>query len=253
MNRHLFLISNSGGESDYLPGVEIDMENYEKFFTSAGGGAWIKDTEIVEMFEAGYESIFQRLNFLRILESPSYNDYWIVVFSGHGYAIRENGITDTILCLADGKKLRISTLKSWIGKRRCLFIIDCCREVTDISVPEIVVESLFSDDRIQLNPETCRAAYNRMISITPVDYYEAYSTSLNERAGDSDKYGGIYSYNLIKAANEGIKNLISSRQPGSVLWPIHQKAAEETSKMRKGKQNPVATSNINKLPFIVAM
>ena len=50
MSRKALLIGGPGarGASDYLSGVERDLDNYERFLTSALGGAW-SSSEIITL------------------------------------------------------------------------------------------------------------------------------------------------------------------------------------------------------------
>ena len=105
MKRCLIIIGNQGTPSkgNFLPGVSRDVNNYLYFFKSDNGGAWENDEIISKVYDwtsAGlYSTIYgRRMGGL---------DYAVIVFAGHGYALR-NG--ETYFELSDGDDVSLSQI-----------------------------------------------------------------------------------------------------------------------------------------------
>ncbi len=251
MNRKLILIANEGGEDDKLPGVSIDMKNYHDFFIRPEGGAWGVNTEIQPMMDFSSATVLH--DYIMMTGAFNHVDYWLIVFCGHGYV---NANEDTVLCMKDGSEVTVPQIKTWIKYTPCTLIADCCREKEEIDIPQILEESLFSDTEMKLNAEACRTLYNRILESLPSGtFYEAYSTSIGECAGDTDTVGGMYSYNLLKSADEIKRHLIEGRLNGgdnlATLGQIHDEATPHVVKMRKERQHPCRSNNTNRIPFVV--
>lgn len=127
MKRCLIIIGNQGTPSkgNYLPGVSRDVNNYLSFFKSDNGGAWEDDEIIPKVYDwtswGLYVNILQRrLNGL---------DYAIIVFTGHGYALK-NG--ETYFELSEGHDVSLSTIKSWFPTQKVLMIADSCQSFVNL-------------------------------------------------------------------------------------------------------------------------
>lgn len=251
MNRKLILIANEGDERDYLPGVSIDMKNYHDFFIRPEGGAWNEDKEIHSFIDTSsatflHDYIMMEIEFQKI-------EYFMIVFCGHGYV---NANNDTVLCMKDRSEVTVSQLKTWVRYTPCTLIADCCRMKDIIDSAQLIEESLFSDSCVHLDGEACKLAYNRCLGLLPSGtFYEAYSTRIGETAGDTDTVGGVYSYNLLKRADEEKQRLLAGRlQNGdnvASLAQVHDEACPEVVKMRTGRQHPCRSENTDRVPFVV--
>ena len=250
MERRLILIANDGGEDDKLPGVSIDMKNYREFFMKPEGGAWSND-EIHPMIDSS--SAIALHDYIMMAIDLQNVKYFMIVFCGHGYVNPNN---DTVLCMKDGSKVCVSQLKTWLRYTPCTLIADCCREKEEIEMAQLVEESLFSDTTIQLNAESCKRNYNILLGLLPSgSFYDVYSTRIGECAGDTDTVSGVYSYNLLKCADEAKQRLIAGRlQNGDSvesLAQVHDAACPRVAQMRRGRQHPCRNDYVDRVPFVV--
>jgi hypothetical protein len=251
INRRLILIANDGGEKNKLPGVAIDMKNYHDFFTRPEGGAWDEDEEIHTMVDFSSASLLH--NYIMMMESSKHVDYWLIVFCGHGFV---NSYNDTVLCMSDGSEVSASEINTWVTYSPCTLIADCCRKKEDVEVSELIEESLFSDTVMELNKDACKLAYNRFLGTLPSgSFFAAYATNIGECAGDSDMLGGVYSYNLLKSADQVkqqlVVNYLRNGESAVSLAQVHDSAYPKVVKMRKGRQHPCRSNNTNIIPFVV--
>lgn len=251
MKRRLILIANDGGEEDKLPGVSIDMKNYQEFLARPEGGAWGND-EIQPMID--FSSAIALHDYIMTAIAMQDVKYFLIVFCGHGYVNPNN---DTVLCMKDGSEVCVSDLKTWVQYTPCTLIADCCREKETIdNAQELLRESLFSETAMQLDAESCKRVYNRVLGLLPSGtFYDVYSARIGECAGDTDMLGGVYSYNLLKCADEAKRRLVAGYlQNGDTvgsLAQVHDAASPRVAQMRRGKQHPCRSEYTDRIPFVV--
>lgn len=228
------------------------MKNYHDFFISPEGGAWDDNTELHPMIDFSSDTILH--DYIMMTEALNHVDYWLIVFCGHGYV---NANDDTVLCMKDGSKVTGAQIKNMgkISPPRTL-IVDCCREKDELDIPLLLDESLFSDTDMKLNAQACKTLYNRILESLPSGtFYEAYSTSIGECTGDTDTVGGVYSYNLLKIADETKRLLMGGCLSGgdnlATLRQIHDAATPYVVQMRKDRQHLCRSDNTNRIPFVV--
>ena len=238
MKRCLIIIGNQGTPSkgNYLPGVSRDVNNYLSFFKSDNGGAWEDDEIIPKVYDwtswGLYLNILQRrLNGL---------DYAIIVFTGHGYALK-NG--ETYFELSEGHDVSLSTIKSWFPTQKVLMIADSCQSFVNLYreggiLGEALIQKSFSSRRDYL-----RNLYNNHIESVPQKaFIFASAVSPGEGANDSSK-GGLYSYNMLSMANSIINNTVLSKSVWSIDI-IHNMAKTNVEKGRDGQQHPKLTMTL---------
>lgn len=247
MNRKLILIANSGGEHDSLPGVAVDMRNYQQFFMKPEGGAW-EEKEIHPIIDISSKVCLH--DYIMMTESFCHVDYWLIVFCGHGRVDFNN---DTVLCMSDGSEVKVSEINTWVTNTPCMVIADCCREKEELAdTPSLLCESMFSETATQLNARACRTLYNEKLRQLPDGLFcTAYAASIGERAGDNDTLGGVYSYNLLKSADDAKQQLIASGNHVAFFSHIHKAASPKVRQMRNNRQNPVQDGRTNVIPFVV--
>lgn len=248
MNRRLILITNSGAD-DELAGVAIDKENYLNYFQSPAGGAW-EDSEIIPLDKPSLKELNFHINLASIHEIG----YWLIVFCGHGFAEEDRlGNRYTVLELRDGEHLKVPMLASWLSNSRSMLIADCCRVVYPCQITEPLLESReFSEITDNLNPDVCRRIYNQTIETNVTNgFHEAYSTQYNEKAGDSDVYGGIYSHFLIQEAKKAVKNLIGNGNMACSFAEVHDHASPKVAYVRNNKQHPWRGAGTERIPFVI--
>ena len=254
MQRKAILIFNDGGTGNFLPGVEKDREGYLSFLKSPEGGAWGVDEMHVFNNECT-KSIL--LNYISYWIELSNNDigYWLIIFSGHGYATVDGQI---MLELSPGNDCSVEDIKKATDGARRLLIADSCRCVHTVIQDSLKRESkLFSAAQPgDAYAQRCKQLYMRKLEdVFYNSFNAAYAAAFNQAANDNDATGGYYSHELFKAAKTIITGVKASRLYGDYLASIkyvHEIAATEVSKRTGGKQTPVASGlYLNKIPFIV--
>lgn len=243
MKRCLIIIGNQGipSKGNFLPGVSRDVNNYLFFFKSDNGGAWENDEIISKVYDwtsAGlYSTIYgKRMEGL---------DYAVIVFAGHGYALR-NG--ETYFELSDGDDVSLSTIKSWFPAQKVLMIADSCQYFVNLHreggiLSEALAQRQFSQHRNHL-----RNLYNSHIGSVPTGAFTfASAVSPGESANDTSN-GGLYSYNLLNVANDRINNTNIGRSviPINV---IHNAAKANVLKKSNNNQHPKLTMTLHSVVY----
>jgi hypothetical protein len=182
MEKRILIIGNTEG----LPGVKVDVENYKTFFKSSYGGDW-SDNEIIEKINKPKSELITSLSDLK---SKSLN-YLIVIFSGHGGQKRE-----TVLELnSKGESINESDLKN-IALRQ-LNIFDCCR-----AYPESLTKGFLNEMKARsFSITNTRDRYEKRIMEASHQQINLYACTVGEFAHDTSK-GGAYSKNLLSCASE---------------------------------------------------
>ncbi|AYL98110.1 caspase family protein [Mucilaginibacter celer] len=213
MNKRILIIGNTDG----LPGVKIDIANYQKFFKSEYGGGWL-EFEFVIKTDPSLIELSLTLSRLKQLNL----DYLIVIFSGHGGQDRE-----TVLELnSSGEAITESALK-YLAPRQ-LNIFDCCR-----SFPSPQVETRLNERFTKAFSAATgtREKFEKRIMQAIPQQASLYSCSIGEVSHDTAT-GGVYSRHLIDAATSSINEF-------QLVGTAHNTAAVLT-KNEFRDQNPEA-------------
>ncbi len=228
MKRLAMLIGNTNG----LPGIHKDLEDFERFLCSNSGGVWSPNLDIVKAYNVSLEEL--RKSFAEVKNAKL--DYFIFYYSGHGGLDRTSG--ETILELNKLGECIDETEISNLAARQ-LNIFDCCR-----ALPEDIRKS-FVEDSAQFSADSftakSRDIYNARIMQAYKQQISLYACSKRECANATGE-GSIYTQNLIKAAKSNCSAEI-------LVLDAHKTACAPTvyraSKLGE-KQNPDYKAN----PFI---
>jgi len=233
MDKKILIISNPGeiGAENYCEGVNVDVTEYIKYFTSPLGGAW-KDSEILHIkrptiFDVRYE--------VQLLEKM---DYSLIIFCGHGwYSSLDKA---TILELKSGQNINEMELRKGGSKRTIL--LDCCRQVHEESIAKSLTENLamLTRERV-LSHSECRKYYEHNITAASSGIVITHACEIDETAGDSSKTGGYYSGSLRECATEWFKNDRTDLSKYYNVYSIvsaHSDASYRVKKISGGRQNP---------------
>lgn len=239
MKRCLIIIGNQGTPSkgNFLPGVSRDVNNYLSFFKSDNGGAWEND-EIISMVynwtSAGLNSTIYR----RRMEGL---DYAVIVFAGHGYALR-NG--ETYFEFSDGDDVSLSTIKSWFPAQKVLMIADSCQCFINLYREGGILREALAQRQFSQRRDYLRNLYNSHIGSVPTGAFTfASAVSSGESANDTSK-GGLYSYNLLNVANDYVND---AHIGGDVISidAIHAVAKATVMKKSNNNQHPKLTMTLH--------
>ena len=251
MKRRALIIGNMGivgsSMSRYIEGVQDDLVNFFTYIHSDNGGAWNRN-----------EIIFCKpntINRTRLKEIISEErkkgevDYWLVFFSGHGWADknmetylevcpRENGDCD----------ITLTELFQTIGRSRLLLITDACRAVPLMeSGGNTPIYKYFSaaDSEETDYRKACRKAYNEKIGLLPLNtIYKGLSCAFGETSHDGGIYGGEYIHAIVETAKRCIaleksKKYKEERYPVLSYPLIHSIAKQIVVNKSQRTQNPV--------------
>ena len=200
MEKRILIIGNTNG----LPGVKVDVENYKTFFKSSYGGDWY-DSEIIEKINVTKSDLEREVVNLK----SKTLDYLVVIFSGHGGQERE-----TILELnANEELINESSLKNLAHRQ--LNIFDCCR-----AFPETLIKSVLNEMQERTFSKTnTRKRYEDRIMQANRQQISLYACAIGEYAHDTSK-GGAYSKNFLNRSSdiqENFKLVSSAHQEASAL------------------------------------
>lgn len=240
------IIANPGnsGSSTYLPGVDLDVENYRDFLKSPIGGAWL-DNEIQTLYRSSLKSVERALGRLQA------SDYSIIIFSGHGE--HSEHLDTTMLELNDDDIFDSMDLREGANKRS--IIIDCCRIVAKplrIKLAELAKANPPS----RFNATECRTWYDAQIEECTKGVVVCHSCDVGESAGDDETRGGYYSYDLIMASREWYQSGSFDTTNEYYIYSIvdaHLVAKERTARRSGGTQNPVIEKPRTKIHFPFAV
>lgn len=245
MNRRLILIANDGGQSNFLPGVSRDINNYISYFMSDEGGAWSKE-EIVVVKNA--DDVTINADWLHQFFLFADVEFILLVFSGHGYS--KDG--ETYLELQPDHDCKVEDIRLWAYNTRCLLIADCCRVPvyghggTIPSIQSVITESVQSNYR-----DACRELYNNAVKEVPIGTFTiGYSASLGETAIDTSK-GGLFSANLLDEARKFISFAKISPSSCDTVYSYSFVHTMTARNMPTGHEPSCETPRGNQFPFAV--
>lgn len=211
MKRRALIIGNMGIEnscqSTFVEGVTDDLANFYKFIRSDNGGAWNRDEVI--FCRPNTINRTELLNVISDERSKGEVDYWLVFFSGHGWADRAG---ESYLEVCPREKgdcdISLTDFMGALGRSRVLLISDACRAIPIYeSGGKLPIVKSFSDS---VKEETdyrkeCRRIYNQKIASLPANtIYSGLSCMFGETSRDSGVYGGEYIHAVIEKAKECI-------------------------------------------------
>lgn len=251
MKRRAILIFNDGGPSNYLPGVKVDKANYLNFLKSAEGGAWGNNEIQIYDNDCSKELLLNNIDFYRKTEQT---EYWLIIFSGHGYT---NDQDEIILELSPGRECSVNEIKKATDYSRRFLIADSCRSVIHAITDSLRRErKLFSDVSAGYAYRTrCLELYmNQLEKVYKDSFNAAYAAEYNQCAND-DTTGGFYSYELLKAANAMIEGRKASYRVDDFVVPFartHEIARERVIVKSSGTQVPTTEGYwLDTIPFVV--
>lgn len=254
MQRKAILIFNDGGVGNFLPGVEKDREGYISFLKSPEGGAWAD--EEMHVFNNDCTKLIL-LNYISFWKNSSKNDikYWLIIFSGHGYATADG---QTMLELSPGDDCSVEDIKKATDGSRRLLIADSCRCVLTKTQDSLKRElKLFSAAQSgDTYAKRCKDLYmNKLADVFYNTFNATYAAAFNQAANDNDAMGGYYTYELLNAAKSTItvvKAVSLYSDYMASIKQVHEIATAEVNKRSGSRQTPVTSGlYLDKIPFIV--
>ena len=253
MNRHLFIIINDGGMSNYLPNVKKDRLNYYRFFNSSEGGAWDDDEISVYDNNFNFNNFYRKIRFQKDIGEPY--DYIVIVFCGHGFSDNRERWIEVRPGDTDDTYVSVSQIRDVCYGIRTLFISDSCAAIPHSMREEnngIGRVDMFSGDnsyRIR-----CRKIYDAAVMNTSEYSFTAgYAVSLGEEAGENER-GGIYSQTLIDVAHKTYYELRRTSNEYAAFSYVHSLAADIVAARNDVNQHPAIEMSRSRyqFPFVVA-
>lgn len=251
MKRRALIIGNMGIEgssmSRYIEGVQDDLVNFFRYIHSDNGGAWNRN-EII--FCKPNEINRTQLKQIILEERQKAEvDYWLIFFSGHGWADKK---METYLEVCPREKgdcdISLTELFQTIGRSRLLLITDACRAIPIMEsggkLPSYKYFSVTDPEETDYR-KTCRKAYNEKLALLPLNtIFKGFSCAFGETSSDSGIYGGEYIHAIVETAKNYIA-LEKSKKAGEERFPvlayplIHAVAKQTVVAKSQGAQNPV--------------
>ncbi len=208
MTRKAIIIGNNTGLNapTFLSGVTKDLENYQRYLTSDGGGRWYywenlpNLTEVEILHNQGRQTI---LNAIRNCHA----DYSFVVFTGHGYTKSRDGLT--YICVNGGE---ISEDELITSSQKQSLILDCCRQVESANESynfsgtasmmnkAVALSATLSSPLRKINLP--REKFDAALGVTTNGQFRGYACLIDQTSGDNPSSGGVFSTALMK---EGLK------------------------------------------------
>ncbi|WP_300686229.1 caspase family protein [Chryseobacterium sp.] len=210
MKKKILLIGNTDG----LPGVKIDVQNYKAYFKSNIGGNWHND-EIIEKIDA------KKTDIISTLENLKNNklDYLIIIFSGHG------GMQRSTLLAINPEEEVISELELNNICDKQVTILDCCRVY-----PQNISESIQNNTLTKsFSVSGTRAKFEHRILQASPQQIKIYSCAPGESSYDTPE-GGAYTKHLLETAYSDTSEFI-------YFGRTHEIAAKKTTSSF-ASQNP---------------
>ena len=244
MERRLFLVSNNGGQAEYLPGVQKDVNNYLSFFKSDEGGAW-EDSEIYCAPQ------WPRNYVLRILNEWAEGNvgYVLIVFTGHGGIVNDN----VVIYPNNNETISIDELRMTIGDMRCHLITDSCQTIVESREHGGVIRGrMFCDSTDPVHKLKCRNRYMRAIELLPDGHFSWGSAVSYDQGAEDTSRGGLYSLSLLEVCKSLIKNDLKYPRGRWSFSILHDAAAERVMIQTDNDQTPFKFTNDDVYPpFLV--
>lgn len=261
MERKLIMVISDGGGASALAGVHYDKENYLNFFKSPEGGGWM-DKEIL-VFDNNNFSLNCLKELIKTSDSIGVHiDYILMVYCGHGFTDQYGHIQ---FQMQPNTNVQLDNILAITSNTRLLLIADSCRAVYSLREGGKLQrrKMLFSENNRQEQEcyaKLCRERYNVLISQTPSTIKTVlFADSYGETAAEN-RNGGMYSFALLEAAKETIKNFESLHNLNPQCYyeqsaiECHNIATETVVAQTHGTQTPeivLACRSIAQLPFVV--
>lgn len=252
--RRLIIITNNGGEGNFLPGVAIDKQNYLDFFRQPESGWW-QDEEI-QCYDNTCSEVVLR-SYIFDLRMTLRLDYVVLVFCGHGYT---NNQGQQMFELSPGNEISIQLIEQLMSYTRCLMIADSCRTIVRMEDGgRIPGDKMFTESCEDVGyKEQCRRIYhNKFMQMAKGAFCIGRATSLNQSAREDAQNGGVYSYALLRTARDMIacrRKMIRkpNYDPVVSFSYIHSLARETIRQMTNSCQCPECnTIRGSQPPFVV--
>jgi hypothetical protein len=192
--RKAIIIGSPGGYRNlkFLPGVSIDLENYNNYLQSKPGGQWDVN-EIKILLDPTSEDVNKEI-------TTAKQDYIFINFSGHGFT--DIASEAQYICLKD-KDVPVGKLVSSATKQT--IVIDSCREYSTHLAENLRLE-LILEAKLFVDKKDTRTIFDSAIIKSPEGIILVNSASLNQSAGDDEYKGGHFTYSFIKGGRDFGKN-----------------------------------------------
>jgi len=220
------------GQRGFLPGVEVDVQNYKSFLTSPVGGSWLPN-EIKVLWNPSRISITQELHRYR-------TNYALTVYSGHGGTCTRTGRAFVNINRTEAVYLNHLAANT----PRQLVIVDACSVyahpgIAGIGDPDILIPFTSS-----LTVRQARALFERRVKESPYGWTVLHSASPGEAALDALE-GGVFSQSLLRSvSNWAAKYQLNSILPVPVAYEHSYKylkkvfQANQTPRIWHSQTNP---------------
>ncbi len=251
--RRLIIITNSGGEENFLPGIALDKQNYLDFFHLPEGGLWECNEIQCYNDNCSREVLSSYILSCRLTQTL---DYVVLVFCGHGYTHEVYG---QMFELSPDNEISLREIMQMMAYTRCLMIADSCRTIVRMEDGgQIFRDRLFTESREDERYKArCHDIYDERFKLmSRGSFCIGNAASFNQAANENNR-GGLYSQVLLKTAKDIInQKRLEQRTPYynsvSSFSYVHSLASEAVSRETFGRQLPTYHApRCNQPPFVV--
>jgi hypothetical protein len=217
-----------------IPGVDIDQKSWLLYLNSVAGGAWTPD-EIMVARKYTARQLKEQVKW------ASDCDYSFTAFSGHGYSKSE---TNIVLCL--GRREEIGAHELLTDAEKQTLVLDCCRMPVEVQVEIVEAAPVKPTLEGHVERTAARILFDQQIEDCDAGIVRLTGCADNEKAGENETYGGLYTHALIKSGRRGTPAV------GAVIdvCAAHAQAKAEVRKLNP-RQTPTGQYDRsgNKFPF----
>lgn len=228
-----------------IPGVKLDVANYNRFLLSPLGGAW-KPEEVITLNSPSKAEVDAQL---KALAGVSYS---VTFFAGHGRYLASRGTTIVQL----NKSVEMDSLELRHGAGKHTLILDCCRKSSSQRLMEALMAKAAKQEHV-LDPRRCRRVFDNRIDQCGNGVVVLFACSVDEYANESPE-GGYYTTSLIRAANQWMDDCVASLDIKTYAYILsvtdaHERAVQRVSERSGGRQNPTSEypRSTPRFPFAV--
>jgi hypothetical protein len=190
MRRIALLIGAPGWENQtgFLPGVKLDIINYQNFLLSPTGGAWQMSEIVVPPLNPHLNSL---LNFIGTLQA----DYVVVIFSGHGSVDMNTGQQ-----LVNVNPRQVVEMRYLVpAAPKGLVLVDACRVYQGAGLSGLFGEDYQSFSSV-LSPVVARQYYEQQVAACVPGWTTLYACQPGQTSQDTSN-GGNFSSMLLNSVN----------------------------------------------------
>lgn len=219
MKRFAYLLSNTNG----LPGISKDVEDFRNYLISNAGGAWNPK----EIFSQQNPSLSLLRSHIASLREQKF-DYVVFYYTGHGSYER-----GTCLYINENDEyIKESEVLNLAPKQLSLF--DCCRVIQESSTEGLVTTFDEAVKNASYDHQRFRDRFDSLVKAALPQQVKLYACRIGEKA-TATRDGSLYTQGLLETARN-----IDASQDANIIT-VHNKCISDSTireLLNKRNQHP---------------